>query len=318
MTNIRILYWNIHGISSRTTGEKNNDQQFLNVVSKYDIVCLSELHANKAVSIPGYAIKKQKFRPKTHKGPKIGGGIAVFVKQSMSQSFRIIPNNNVDSIWLQTKSDNVSAMRVGFYYCSPESTSTNNFVKTISGEIEKFGNDTHTYIFGDFNARTKTAPENITFDKYDEELGIPTEMHFTPIARNSEDTKLINTRGKDFLDICRIHDLCIANGRTLGDIFGKYTCHQKKGSSVVDYLISPYKALKNITNFAVGDYMPDLSDHCPLQSTIRSNIMIEERVFNEVHLKDTPNRYIWRQDSSETFRTKLRSPDFKEKVQLIL
>ena len=46
---INILYWNIHGISSRVTGDKNNDKQFLDIISDYDVVCLSELHTDKTV-----------------------------------------------------------------------------------------------------------------------------------------------------------------------------------------------------------------------------------------------------------------------------
>ena len=176
MTNyIKILYWNIHGISSRVTGDKNSDPNFLKVISDYDVVCLSELHTNKTISIPGYSLKKQKFRQKTYKGPKICGGIAVFIKQSISANFKIIPNNNNDSIWVQSKDEH--PLRLGFYYCSPESS---NFFKIVNGEIESFAREENTYIFGDFNARTKTLCENITSDKSDIDLGVPTTMSFFP------------------------------------------------------------------------------------------------------------------------------------------
>ena len=112
--------------------------------------------------------------------------------------------------------------------------------------------------------------------------------------------------------------MCIANGRTLGDIFGKYTCHQKKGSSVVDYLITPYKSLDNIAHFTVGDYMPNLSDHCPLLARIRTKSTIEEKLFDKVDLQDIPSRYIWNDKADETFRAKLDSSEFKEEVKKIL
>ena len=78
---LRCLYWNIHGISSKVIGEKNNNPEFLKTVSGYDVICISELHTKDIISIPGFYLKKQKFRQKKHKGPKIGGGIAVYINR---------------------------------------------------------------------------------------------------------------------------------------------------------------------------------------------------------------------------------------------
>ena len=114
-----------------------------------------------------------------------------------------------------------------------------------------------------------TVSENIAQDKFDEELGIVNSLESIPITRNSEDYKTVNKRGKAFLDICRVNDLSIVNGRTVGDIFGKYTCHQKRGSSVVDYLLTPCQNLHNITDFTTGEHRPLLSDHCPIATNIQ-------------------------------------------------
>ena len=69
LKNLKIMYWNIHGLSSKIIGNKNNDPHFLETIGKADIVCLSELHTDKHIAIPGYKVMKQKFRPKEHKGP---------------------------------------------------------------------------------------------------------------------------------------------------------------------------------------------------------------------------------------------------------
>ena len=58
------------------------------------------------------------------------------------------------------------------------------------------------------------------------------------------------------------------NGRTIGDLFGKCTSHQWNGSSVVDYFLTPNNFAKKIENFNVDEYMPWLSDHCPIYTTI--------------------------------------------------
>ena len=314
---LKILYWNIHGIHSSVTGEKNKDPQLLEIVSRFDIVCISELHTNKAISLPGFICKKQKFRQKLHRGPKIGGGIAVYIKSAVAKNFQLLPNDkNSESIWITTKKEGENeTVRIGFFYCSPDNQKY-DFLETVNGEIEKFGGGDNTYIMGDFNARTKTEQETIVYDKFDEEMGVPTNIHTPPLPRNSQDMKLTNRRGKDLLDICRMNDLVMANGRTIGDIgtFGTYTNHQKKGSSVVDYLLLPYKASSNIVNFSVGKYLPDLSDHCPIQATIRTNTKLSETEITEVELQDLPRRYIWTRENDIPFKDQLASEPFKQKV----
>lgn len=264
---LRILYWNIHGISSKSSGEKNKDPEFLKIANLFDITCLSELHTDKTVSIPGFVTKKQKFRKKLHKGPKIGGGIAVHIKQDIARNFQLLPNNNTDSIWLTTCPSQGKQTRLGFFYCSPENAKS-NFFETVNREVESFGQDFDTHIFGDFNARIKDQGETLSYDKFDDDLGVASNILEPPPPRNSEDMKIINKRGKDLLDICQINDLIIANGRTVGDLFGTYTCHQKAGSSVVDYMLTSFKTLDQVIRFTVGTYMPLLSDHCSLQATI--------------------------------------------------
>ena len=106
-------------------------------------------------------------------------------------------------------------------------------------------------------------------DRYDEIIGTVNNLDTFLPSRNSQDTKLINKRGKEFLDMCRANDLAIANGRSVGDLFGNYTCHQKRGSSVVDYLLTPCQNLQNILEFKVGDLHPLLSDHYPIEGTLR-------------------------------------------------
>ena len=315
---LNILYWNIHGINSTTTGEKDKDPEFLKVAQQHDIVCLSELHTKKAISLPGFITKKQNFRRKLHKGPKIGGGIAVFVKQDIAKNFHLLPNNNnCDSIWLTTKSPEGNPTRFGFFYCSPDNKRF-NFFETVNKEIEDFGKGFDTHIFGDFNARVRDVLETMSHDKFDEELGVDTIIHESPPPRNSEDMKLINKRGKEFLDICRINDLIIANGRTIGDLWGSYTCHQKRGSSVVDYLLTSYRTTEHVLSFSIGTYMPNLSDHCPLHATIRTKCILQKEKLSDAELIDLPNRYIWTLEDEVLFEDKLKSDTFKLKVEKIM
>ena len=307
----------MHGISSKILGDKSKDPHFLNIISDFDVVALSELHTKTNISIPGFHLKKQKFRPKNHKGPKIGGGIAVLIKQELASNFRLIPNDNVDSIWIKTSLGCGEETRLGFYYCSPDRKGSNLFEK-VDDEIERFNRVRNTYIFGDFNARTKTVCENIAQDKMDETMGIQTSIEFTPPSRNSQDLKLINKRGQNFLDLCRTYDLTIANGRIIGDLHGKYTCHQKRGSSVVDYLVAPYRDLNNIQHFKIGEYTPLLSDHCPIMATIQLNQCLQIDEEKEVQLYDLPKKIQWDDNKIMSFKEALESDTFKKEVEELL
>ena len=189
---IKVLYWNIHCINSRTVGEKQKDPKFLEIISQCDIICISELHTTKDLSIQGFSVKKQKFRKKNHKGPKISVGLAVYTRRNISGNFQVVPNDNTDSIWLKTTPRAGKEVNLGFFYCSPESKKHHNTWEIVEKEIERHSQDT-TYIFGDFNARTRTECENVLRDKHDEELGVPTNMSVDdmPLPRNSEDQKLV-------------------------------------------------------------------------------------------------------------------------------
>ena len=120
---LKICYWNIHGWTSKIVGNKLIDPEFLQKISKFDIVALSELHCENKVSLPGYKNVDQKIREKNYQGPKIAGGIGVFVKEMYAEMIELVPNKNPDSIWVKIKkgySGEDDDIYIGSYYVSPE------------------------------------------------------------------------------------------------------------------------------------------------------------------------------------------------------
>ena len=99
--NFSILYWNIHGQKSKTVGDKFTDTDFFNICGEHDILGLVELHTDSLVTINGFKRIKQKIRRKTHKGPKISGGLAIFVRNDFSHMVKPVPNAHDDSIWVK-------------------------------------------------------------------------------------------------------------------------------------------------------------------------------------------------------------------------
>jgi hypothetical protein len=60
------------------------------------------------------------------------------------------------------------------------------------------------------------------------------------------------------------------NGRTLGDTAGKATFFNHNGVSIDDYCICSSSFLSNIVNFQVEEFIPNLSDHCPITVNVLS------------------------------------------------
>ena len=105
MSVLEVAYWNIHGHKSDCVGNKLCDPEFLDLVKGMDILGIGELHSDDIVSIPGFVNVKQKIRTKKFKGPKIAGGIAVFVKEEIIHLVQVLENKNEDSIWVKIKKE---------------------------------------------------------------------------------------------------------------------------------------------------------------------------------------------------------------------
>ena len=131
---IKSCYWNIHGWTSKEIGNKLNESEFLEKISMCDIVGLSEIHCDKEVSLPGFVSLKQKIRKKNHKGPKISGGIGIFIKENFKNLIQTVSNKNQDSVWIKIKKelcDEKEDIYIGSFYFSPEGKKDDK-KKTIS------------------------------------------------------------------------------------------------------------------------------------------------------------------------------------------
>ena len=106
-------------------------------ISSCDIVALFELHSDKELSLPGFVSKKQKIRKILHKGPKIAGGIGIFVKEEFKDLAQLVSNENQDSIWIKIRKELCNEPEdifIGSFYMSPEGkkgTNTIDYLVTV-------------------------------------------------------------------------------------------------------------------------------------------------------------------------------------------
>ena len=90
-------------------------------------------------------------------------------------------------------------------------------------------------LVGDFNARTKDLSDTLGDDEND--VSIPHLISSkVKYIRTNQDGKT-NKYGKKLVDFCTKTSSFIANGRTLGDLQGKFTCYAHNGTSTVDYAV---------------------------------------------------------------------------------
>ena len=80
---------------------------------------------------------------------------------------------------------------------------------------------------------------------------------------------VINSQGRRIIDLCKMCNLKILNGRLGADAnIGKYTCHVYNGSSTVDYFMSSPALFDIVYDLQVKD-INEFSDHCPVELQLR-------------------------------------------------
>ena len=102
-----------------------------------------------------------------------------------------------------------------------------------------------------------------------------------------------------------INNLKILNGRKIGDLIGKYTCHHYNGSSTVDYIITETDLFDKVRYFQVLP-LTLFSDHCPIIADIdiKSINSKSKNTDQKIHIK-APGYYKCRGHKFQTENLKI-------------
>ena len=112
-------------------------------------------------------------------------------------------------------------------------------------------------------------------------------------------------------------NLHILNGRAFGDIFGKHTCFQYNGNSVVDYCIVSESLFRNVLFFHVQELKPLLNDHAVITTKLYAKYRSDQRNVNTKCI-NMPQTYVWNEESSFLFSKALGSKCTREKISSVL
>ena len=210
-----------------------------------------------------------------------GGGIVVYIKDSISAGVDIVKNHFNTIIWFKLNNKcfkTANDVYLSCVYISGENSPAYNHIDVdlfsiLQSDITHFQSHGTVLLCGDWNARVGNGsrPDSIVCDRYVDSIDDDDYLPDVPLPRRSLDS-ICNPHGIKLLDLCKSTSMRIANGRLGSDHqIGTYTYTCHTGSSVIDYLLLSQHDFSHIANFKIGSFC-EWSDHAPLSFDIGCNI----------------------------------------------
>ena len=321
ISQLSIAAWNIGGANNL------DDPEFIKQIESHHINVFVETFAqNDSIHIPGF-LSKNVFRKKKHKKAKRNsGGISVLTKNEISKFVTPVRVTSEHFIWLK-----INKLLTGYdkdlYVCGayiPPYGSPYfklhpdlDLFSDLTQDIADFSKSGHILITGDLNARlgkkrdTPLIDPSIIAPDYDS-----TQPPIIAPPRNSMDN-VSNTWGNRLLELCHTCNVCILNGRTLGDFEGKFTYFTTNGHSTIDVTLVDRAMFDNTLSFHVND-LTELSHHCKIETIIKCrpiDIQKSEQPLNPISF----DKFVWDQKSSpEKLINILNTNDFTKMTDSVL
>ena len=324
--NLEIMSWNMQDCKIKDEGKKTDDKRFLDILNSTLIFCLQETKGE--IKIPNYRCYNS-LRKRSR-----SGGVCIGVHQSITKGIKHLNNTNCPDIqaikltktFFKLKKDiiivNVYNSPQNSSYKHNNSTDETSIIEKASQYISSFDEDlTNIIIMGDFNARIAHKEDFILSDNCPDgtiSFNSPHEHELNP--RNSKDLAC-NTNNQDFLDLLISNSLKILNGRTIGDIFGEFTCLKYNGRSIVDYIAISDNLIPKINYFKVDSFTP-FSDHKPIRANFQTDsyFTITNDLLN-FKFENITLGFKWNKNNNESainFLNAQNSPPHNERISMIL
>ena len=128
--------------------------------------------------------------------------------------------------------------------------------------------------------------------------------------RGNLDT-VTNSYGDSLISLCKNVPLRICNSRKLGDTQGSFTCHKWNGQSAVDYCLSTPRLFGKILSFNVGNFLPLLSDHCPITIAIKCRFYQLYNKNEDYEFIPKPTKLSWDSNIALNFENIIQSNESK-------
>lgn len=280
-------------------GKKSTHEDFLKNINGMDVVCLQETKGPvKVANYKCYNSNRKNSR---------SGGVCICIKKELIGGIKRIDNAKHDDCvavkfmkkYFKIPKDIVlinayDSPKNSSYKMSNQGILEDSVLDAVSNLIEKTNEGSQIIVLGDFNARIGNLSDNMVqhFNPQNDFNNVNQDEQENTLMRSSKDSKL-NPNGKPFIEFVTTNGLNILNGRTIGDIFGDYTCIQYNGSSVVDYVCVSMNATKYVHSFNVGR-LSYISDHRPVYMNMGLDSLERFAVLSNPHVyEQAPLGYCW-------------------------
>ena len=308
---IRLCGLNVCGINSKlNTGDLDS------YIKDFDIFCVSESKVIDGTEIQKFTTFNLENRTENYKKPGIHG-LHVYITNHLAKTCTQISDKDFYCnlvIWIKV----AECFILGALYIPYEGSRFHNtsIYDDLSLDIctikSKF--DLPILLMGDFNSRTGNANDIMMIEsqdnildasnfKYPNIINILNSLGM-PITRVNKDTKT-NNNGKRLIEMCKLQELCILNGRVgLDRNIGNLTFDYK---STIDYMICTPDLLHKISHCKVDTLDYTLSDkHNPIQLSINveGSITREDRPLKETEIpaKESITKCKWNDSKKDEYQ----------------
>ena len=334
---LSIFTWNIQGLYDKEpfgiSRNKLENEQIRKILADHEIVCLLETHLDQAPNqniLPGYNLFHSFRRLKHSKARRTYGGVTVAVRNNLLRGITRVHSSSDDTIWLKLNRKFFSIPK-DIYLCAvylvPEGSSYLNWTNSdpfslLEFDISKYKDLGQILLTGDFNARTANLKDYIDseLDSCDS-LPLPKDYicNTFNIERNSNMDKIVNNYGRNLMDLCIASDVIVLNGRTKGDMLGKFTCYEYNGQSVVDYHVVSKTLFQNVIVMRVHN-LTEYSDHTPISLLLNLETPIIDPTSQNLNSNTShmiPS-FKWNEESKDRYQFTFSQPDIQNEIITVL
>jgi hypothetical protein len=184
----------------------------------------------------------------------------------------------------------------------------------IEEGITKYSVMGDTMLIGDFNSRIGNVNETLECStEIDNLSGV---YHAESLVNRNTQDNVVNQFGRKLLDLCRHTNMCILNGRSLGDIQGQPTSYQYNGSSIIDYCVVKRELFRRIMYFTV--LTPShVSDHSSISICVDGVHRINQTNYSdETKFSKLPCGYKW-DVCKNNYENIINSPHFVTRLDAL-
>ena len=296
---------------------KLHDAEFVNFISSYDVICLTETQINFDLSVSAFKdfeIFSSFAKKLSHQG-RFSGGVLVLVKKHLTSELKRIQVNADYTVVLQFSKTMLNTSKdllyIGIYLPPQESKYWKNeahgygieVLENCLADLKDKYQDFSIMICGDLNART--AETNYCPDKSDAYNINEDEMDIV-LSRRSHD-KQTNQFGESLLELCNIFDCVLLNGLVEHGFDGSSTYASTHGTSVIDYFILSFDLCHLLVDCSLNVKERVDSDHLPVE--LLMPISSKEVKYTEVKEKYNDEKLVWQKEKEVEFIKNLNSEE---------